>query len=114
MTTDHLLVPEHHHEQGDSLTVRLDALVQKHRIPGIVAACWRNKRLEQLAASGTRRAGSGVPLEASDPMLLASCTKAMTATLIALLVQDGVLSFDTTLAEVLIGDWKMDARLKSD
>src|SRR5690606_3654788 len=52
-----------------------------------------------LGATGTRRAGHEEPVTTGDLWHLGSCTKAMTATLIARLVERGDLEWTTTLAD---------------
>jgi CubicO group peptidase (beta-lactamase class C family) len=47
-----------------------------------------------------RRAGGTTPVTINDRWHLGSCTKAMTATLCALLVEDGTLRWDSTIEEV--------------
>jgi CubicO group peptidase (beta-lactamase class C family) len=50
---------------------------------------------------GVRKEGSEVKAEPNDPFHLGSCTKAMTASLIGLLVQQGKLKWDTPIGEYL-------------
>ncbi|MFT3683913.1 MAG: serine hydrolase domain-containing protein [Phycisphaerales bacterium] len=50
--------------------------------------------------TGVRRAGGSTPVTLNDKWHLGSCTKAMTATLCGLLVDDGTLNWDSTLADV--------------
>lgn len=83
------------------LSERLAPLLAKTNVPGIVAAVVDSDRLVALGAAGVRERGKPNPIERADRMHLGSCTKAMTATLIALLVADGKLRFDSTVGEVL-------------
>lgn len=69
-------------------------------VPGIVAAVVRGKDLVAIGAAGVRKRGDDTPLTTSDKMHLGSCTKAMTATLAALLVEEGKLQWTTRLGEV--------------
>jgi CubicO group peptidase (beta-lactamase class C family) len=50
-----------------------------------------------VAASGIRELGSDAPLQVTDAVHIGSCTKAVTALLIAAAVGDGQLRFTTTL-----------------
>ncbi len=52
------------------------------------------------AASGIRARGSAAKVEVTDKFFIGSCTKAMTSTLFARLIQKGLVRWDTTLAEV--------------
>jgi D-alanyl-D-alanine carboxypeptidase len=62
------------------------------------------------AEVGVRRAGHHEPVTAGDRWHLGSDTKAMTATLAALLVDEGKLRWSSTLGEVL-SDWKVHPAL---
>lgn len=53
------------------------------------------------ARAGLRQAGSAAPIEAGDPFLIGSTTKAMTAALAARVVEQGRIAWTTTLAEAL-------------
>ena len=70
-------------------------------------------------AVGVRRAGEETPVTTDDRWHLGSCTKAMTATLAAILVREGVISWDTTLAQRFpdlaerMPDYVKNATLKS-
>jgi len=55
----------------------------------------------QVAVSGVRRIGGTSNVEADDRWLIGSCTKSMTATMIACLVDKGLLKWDLTLGEAL-------------
>lgn len=70
-------------------------------VPGIVGAVVRGDRVIARGAAGVRVAGSAVPVTVDDRLHLGSCTKAMTATLCALLVQEGKLSWSATLPGVM-------------
>jgi CubicO group peptidase (beta-lactamase class C family) len=52
-----------------------------------------------LGVTGVRKMGSDVKVTIEDKFHIGSCTKAMTATLIAILVERGKLKWDTTLVE---------------
>jgi CubicO group peptidase (beta-lactamase class C family) len=49
---------------------------------------------------GLRKIGSPVLVEEDDPFHMGSLTKAMTSTLLAMLIKNGTLTWDTKLAEV--------------
>ena len=74
---------------------------QKHRrFPGMVAAILRGDRLLGIAAEGVRKFGAPERVEVTDQFHLGSCTKAMTATMIASVVESGKLRWDSSLATV--------------
>lgn len=71
------------------------------QLPALAAAVVRDGKILTLAAVGERKWKSGVPVTTDDVFHLGSCTKAMTATMIAKLVEQGTLRWDTTIAEGL-------------
>ena len=83
------------------VTPVLEQLVQKHRVPGMVAAVIEGDRIVLAGAAGVRRAGGAEKLQFKDTMHVGSCTKAMTATLCAMLVEEGKLSWTTTIPQAL-------------
>ncbi|MHC4923206.1 MAG: serine hydrolase domain-containing protein [Planctomycetota bacterium] len=96
----------------------VSALLTPHReaadIPGMAAAVITSKGLVARGVSGVRARGHDAKVTFEDRFHLGSCTKAMTATLIGTLVEDGKLSFDDTVGKTLgkaVGkelhaDWK--------
>ena len=82
-------------------TPRLEALRAEAGLPALGAARITAAGLEGVWVTGTRRAGGTEKVAAGDEWHLGSCTKSMTATLIALLVARGDLAWDTELGELL-------------
>jgi CubicO group peptidase (beta-lactamase class C family) len=78
----------------------LAPIVEKAGVPGMVAAIVRSDGLTSLGAAGIRAKGAPEPVTTSDSFHMGSCTKAMTATLIGMLVEEGKLSWSTTIADV--------------
>ena len=78
----------------------LDPLLQHHELPSLAAAEVSSDGLLALGAVGHRRRGSPEAVTHDDRYHLGSCTKAMTATLAAILVEEGVIGWDTPMAEV--------------
>ena len=70
-------------------------------IPGVVAAIVRPDLPLQVGCAGVRHCRESRPISVDDKMHLGSCTKAMTATLIGRLVDQGRLDWGSTLAECL-------------
>ena len=85
----------------EALEGLLEPIRRRHELPALAAAVVRDGRLAALGAVGVRKAGSTVAVTRDDALHIGSCTKAMTATLIALLVDEGKLRWETTLAEGL-------------
>jgi CubicO group peptidase (beta-lactamase class C family) len=82
------------------VSAALTPILEKHKIPGMVAAVVDTQSTVMLGAAGVRKAGGADKVVASDRFHLGSCTKAMTATLCAILVEEGKLKWDSTPAQV--------------
>lgn len=82
----------------------LDSIRTAHGLPGLIAGHFSSTGEPDLIAVGERRSGSRETLQLDDRMHLGSCTKSMTAVLIGLLIDEGKLRWDTTLAEVFADD----------
>ena len=78
---------------------RLEPIRAREELPALAAAVIRGEHVVALGAVGVRKLGATEPVTVSDRFHLGSDTKAMTATLIALLVEQGRLAWSTTLAE---------------
>ena len=68
--------------------------------PGLTVAVASGSRILFARAYGRLRQGEDAPVEPGDPFRLVSISKPMTATLIGVLVDGGVLRWDETPAEV--------------
>lgn len=69
-------------------------------VPAMAAAFVTSRGLEKVAAVGTRKAGTKVPVTLDDLWHLGSCTKTMTSTLVAQLIEQDRLAWTTTVSEV--------------
>src|SRR5205085_2833880 len=69
-------------------------------LPGIAAIVIRSDTVVGIAAAGVRRRGDSTPLASDDMFHLGSNTKAITATMVARLVEAGKLSWTTTPLEL--------------
>lgn len=79
----------------------LEPIREKYDLPALAAAVIVDGKTAAWGATGFRRYGTDVKVTSQDEFHIGSCTKAMTATLIAMLVDRGKLSWDTTLAQAL-------------
>ncbi len=70
-------------------------------MPGLFGAIVSTGGVTALGAAGIRKVGDPAAVTRADQVHLGSCTKAMTATLIAQLFEAGRLSLDTRLADAL-------------
>jgi CubicO group peptidase (beta-lactamase class C family) len=82
------------------LSSALEAVRAKHKLPALAGAAIRGGKVVALGATGTRKAGGDERVTTDDLFHLGSDTKAMTATLIAVLVERGTLKWETTIGEV--------------
>lgn len=69
-------------------------------LPAIAAGVMKGGVALATGAVGLRKIGSPAPVTIADKFHLGSCTKAMTATLIAMFVEQGELQWNKTLAEI--------------
>ena len=88
-------------QSGDSaIAQRLDSIRKTRNVPALGAAFIRGDGSVTSAVVGVRKRGTDVRATTEDQWPLASNTKAMTATLLATLVEQGALTWETTLAEL--------------
>jgi CubicO group peptidase (beta-lactamase class C family) len=73
---------------------------EKHRLPGMIAAVLVGERVVAIGADGVRKRDMAEQVTIDDQIHIGSCTKAMTATLLAMLVEDGKLRWSSTVGEV--------------
>jgi CubicO group peptidase (beta-lactamase class C family) len=78
----------------------LQPIRERNRLPGIAAAVVQGERVVAIGADGVRRRGSEERITTEDRFHLGSCTKSMTATMIATLVEEGKLEWSTTIGEI--------------
>lgn len=82
------------------LTTALESVRARHGIPGMAAVVLHGDHIVAKGAVGVRRRGAPEPVTLEDLFHLGSCTKAMTATLAALLIQEGKIDWTTTLDDM--------------
>ena len=90
-------------ELGKSKKIKeaLAETVAQQGVPGIVAAITSSKGALAVGAAGIRKIGGNKKLTERDLIHLGSCTKAMTSVLLATLVAEGKLTWETSLIDVL-------------
>jgi CubicO group peptidase (beta-lactamase class C family) len=92
----------------------LGPIIKSHDIPGMTAAIVEHDRIVAIGAAGVRRRGSANAVTLRDTFHLGSCTKAMTATMIASLVEQGLLDWSTTVSQAFPElTQRMDPRWRS-
>jgi CubicO group peptidase (beta-lactamase class C family) len=82
-----------------SLKEQLETVRAELGVPALGALVGDSRGVRAFASVGVRRAGTEDPIRPDDPFHIGSCTKAMTATVAARLVEQGKLRWETTLAE---------------
>jgi len=78
----------------------LESVREKHKIPGIAVVVVKDGQICDRAAAGIRKSGESVLVTTNDLFHIGSCTKSMTATLAAVLIEEGKLRWDTTIASI--------------
>jgi len=89
-------------KKSDSIQLILTKVVNDGKAPGMIAAIISGEGVRDIASAGERKAGSGIAFTTNDVVHIGSCGKAMTATMIATLVAEGKLSWDTKLIEAIL------------
>ena len=82
------------------LEAMLEPVRSRYGLPALAAAVVIEGKVVAVGAVGTRKAGAQIPVQRSDRFHLGSDTKAMTALLAAMAVEEGKLRWTSTLAEV--------------
>src|SRR5215470_15665287 len=95
----------------DNAPVNVDAILQSifgrgAERSGMAAAVLRGERIIAQGVAGVRRRGTAERVTLDDRFHLGSCTKAMTATLVAMFVEEGKLNWTSTVGEVFAGTVK--------
>src|SRR5262249_34449614 len=91
----------------------LEPIVKDWHVPGMVAARLEGNEIVAIGAAGVRKFGGEATITIDDQFHIGSDTKAMTATLLAMLVEEGKLVWGSTLAQIypdlaenMHPDWK--------
>ena len=88
-------------KKSDEINRALSEIVNRDQAPGMIAATISREGVIAIGSLGVRKAGSGVPITSNDLVHLGSCTKAMTAVMLATLVAEGKLNWDMKLTEAI-------------
>jgi CubicO group peptidase (beta-lactamase class C family) len=89
----------------NSIDSLLESIRAKSNVPALAAAVVRSNEVVAVGAVGVRKFGSPEKVTADDKFHIGSCTKAMTATLAAMYVEQGKLSWTSTVGE-RFPDWR--------
>lgn len=97
-------------KSGDSNFAQLlEEIRQKEDLPAIAGSVIIDGHIYAKAAVGSRKHGTENWVTIDDKFLIGSCGKAFTATLAAILVDEGLLHWNTTVREVF-PELKMDSK----
>lgn len=78
----------------------LQPILSKYKVPAVGVAIVSHDGIVAIGMAGVRSWGGNQPVTNGDQWHLGSCTKAMTATLAARLIDRGLLKWETTIGEV--------------
>ncbi len=85
---------------AESLDTWIDSVRRQHNVPAMGAIVFHADTVLARGIAGVRRSNSPEPVNEHDRFQLGSNTKAITATLLGTLVEEGKLTWTTTLAEI--------------
>jgi CubicO group peptidase (beta-lactamase class C family) len=85
---------------GTDLSGALEVIRKKHDLPALAMVVVKDGRICDRAAVGVRKMGDPAVVTTNDVFHIGSCTKPMTATLTAMLIEDGKLNWNTTITEL--------------
>ena len=87
-------------KSADSLAAKLAEVCRKHDVPAMTAAVVDANGLVKSQCFGHRKRGTSGRVELSDRFPIGSCTKSMTATLAAVMVDAGKVDWKTSIGDV--------------
>ncbi len=78
----------------------LEGIRKRFHLPALAAAAVRDGQVIELGATGLRHFGGDEEVTVDDAWQIGSCTKSMTATLAAMLVEQDKIKWESTVGEV--------------
>ena len=85
---------------ANNTSTMLESLRKQYDLPALAVVVTKDGRICERAAVGVRKVGDPALVTTNDVFHIGSCTKSMTATVTAILIEQGRLRWDTTIAEV--------------
>jgi CubicO group peptidase (beta-lactamase class C family) len=85
---------------SNDMTQAIEVIRRKHDLPALAVVVVKDGKICERAAVGVRKWGNPTPVTTNDEFHIGSDTKAMTATLAAMLIEEGKLHWDTTIGDV--------------
>lgn len=95
-----VVMPLLHSQEPEDISSHIKAIIESADVPALVAAAALDGNIVSYGAAGVRKKGDPTPVTMEDKFHIGSCTKSMTATLGAMLIEDGKLQWNTTVSEV--------------
>jgi CubicO group peptidase (beta-lactamase class C family) len=86
--------------QYENIHELVNETISREQIPGMIAAIVDSTGILQIESAGVRKMGSSEAITHADHFHLGSCGKAMTSVLMAILIADNKLQWETTFIEV--------------
>lgn len=87
--------------EGDKAVIDiLKPIREEYKLPAVAAAIVNSDGIIAVGVVGVRKEGTQVPATLNEKWLIASCAKAMTATIAVCFVESGKLKWDTSIGEV--------------
>ena len=85
---------------SDDMAQTLETIREKYNLPALAVVVVKNGAICDRIAVGVRKWNDPTPVTTNDLFHIGSDTKSMTATLAAMLIEEGKLNWDTTIADV--------------
>ncbi len=85
---------------GSEFAAVLEAIRKANHLPALAAAAFSNGQIVEVGAVGLRKSGDDVTVAEDDEWQIGSCTKSMTSTVAAMLIEQGYIDWQTTVGEV--------------
>ena len=87
------------HSSPNSIDAMLETIRDKHKLPALAVAVVVDGKVVAINAVGVRRHGADTKVTPLDKFHIGSVTKSMTATVAAMLVEKGTISWTTTIGK---------------
>ncbi|HSY44289.1 MAG TPA: serine hydrolase domain-containing protein [Candidatus Acidoferrum sp.] len=85
---------------SDDMTQAIETIREAHNLPALAVVVTKDGAVCDRIAVGVRKWGDPTSVTTNDVFHIGSDTKSMTATLAAMLIEDGKLNWDTTIIDV--------------
>jgi CubicO group peptidase (beta-lactamase class C family) len=100
MLTVGVLIASNSTVSNDASDQPLETIRKKHDLPALAVVVVKDGQICDRSAVGVRKSGDDTPVTTNDVFHIGSCTKSMTASLTAMLIEEGKLNWTTTIADV--------------